>query len=693
MMNKYSFAFFLIPIAAAAQQPQPSRLETDTVQLAEVTVRGYETNRSLIETAASINTLSARDLVQRFGQPTLVPAFNTLPGVRMDERSPGSYRLSIRGSLIRSPFGVRNVKIYWNELPLTDAGGTTYLNALDVRSVGRVEVIKGPSGSLYGAGTGGTVLLGGQSGSVGQQANRAEVGALVGSYGLAGQTYTLQTGKNNAAISLSYGHLQSAGYRENSRMYRDNLNLNATFAVNPKQTISVIGLYSDLMYQTPGGLTQAQYRANARQARPATRVSPGSVDQRAAIYQKTGYLGFSHQYRWNDRIQNTTVVYGSITDFANPFITNYEKRADQGVGGRTVTRWQMIQEGVPTQLVFGGEWQQNFTVDRNYGNRAGQPDTLQADDELRASQSVIFAQLEATLPLGIIATAGISRNEVSYQFTRFSVQPVVAQPRGFDPVWLPRAALLKKLGANVSVFASVSTGYSAPTIQEVRPSEGTFNPTLEPERGTNLEAGVRGRLSRFQFDLAAYQFRLRQTIVRRSVESGAEYFINAGATDQKGLEAQLAYALVVPKPAHFWQTVRVWNSTTLTNYRFRNYQQGDVNVSGNRVTGVPPTVVVTGIDAETRAGFYAHLTHQFIDQFPLDDANTAQSDVARLLNATIGYRKTLASRWTLEAYLSGDNLLDQTYSLGYDLNAFGGRYYNASPGRNLTGGVKLAVRW
>ncbi|WP_310586589.1 TonB-dependent receptor [Larkinella insperata] len=683
----------LLPIAVAAQQPSSTRLETDTVQLAEVTVRGYETNRSLMETAASINTLSARDLNQRFGQPSLVPAFNTLPGVRMDERSPGSYRLSIRGSLIRSPFGVRNVKIYWNELPLTDAGGTTYLNAVDVRSVGRVEVIKGPSGSIYGAGTGGTVLLGGQTSSVGQQANRAEVGALVGAYGLSGQTYTIQTGKNNAAISVNYGHLQSNGYRENSRMYRDNLNLNATFAVNPKQTISIIGLYSDLMYQTPGGLNQAQYLADPRQARPATRVSPGSVGQRAAIYQKTGYLGFSHQYRWSDRIQNTTVVYGSLTDFANPFITNYEKRADQGIGGRTVTRWQMIEEGVPTQLVFGGEWQNNFTVDRNYGNRAGQPDTLQADDELRATQSVIFAQFEATLPLGIIATAGISRNEVAYQFTRFSVQPVVAQPRGFDPVWLPRVALLKKIGENVSAFASLSTGYSAPTIQEVRPSEGTFNPTLEPERGTNLELGVRGRLNRFQFDLTAYQFRLRQTIVRRSVESGAEYFINAGATDQKGLEAQLSYAIVVPKPANFWQNVRVWNSTTLTNYRFRNYQQGDVNVSGNRVTGVPPTVVATGIDAETKLGFYAHVTHQFIDRFPLDDANTVRSDVARLLNATIGYRKTLASRWTLEAYLSGDNLLDQTYSLGYDLNAFGGRYYNASPGRNLTGGVKLAVRW
>ncbi|GAB3275875.1 TonB-dependent receptor [Larkinella harenae] len=692
-MNKYGYAFLFLPFSLFAQQPQSSRLESDTVQLSEVTVRGYETNRPLVETAASVNVLSARELTQRFGVPTMVPAFNTLPGVRMDERSPGSYRLSIRGSLIRSPFGVRNVKIYWNELPLTDAGGNTYLNGLDVRSISRVEVIKGPAGSLYGAGTGGTVLFSGAGSSTGESSNRAEVSALMGAYGLSGQNYSVQTGKNNAAISLNYGHLQSGGYREHSRMYRDNLSLNGTFAVNPKQTVSVMGLYSDLVYQTPGGLTAAQFQQNPRQARPATRVTPGSVGQQAGIYQKTGYLGFSHQYRWSDRIQNTTVIFGSLTDFSNPFISNYERRVDQGFGARTVTRWQMIEEGVPTQLVFGGEWQQNFTVDRNYGNRGGQPDTLQADDELRASQSVIFAQLEASLPWGIIATAGLSRNEVAYRFTRFSQVPIIAQPRGFEPVWLPRVALLKKIGEDISVFASVSTGYSSPTIQEVRPSEGTFNPTLEPEQGTNLEAAVRGQLDRFQFEVAVYQFRLRQTIVRRSVESGAEYFINAGATNQKGLETQLAYNLVVPKPAGFWKTVRVWNNATLTNYRFQNYQQGAVDVSGNRVTGVPPITIVTGFDAETRLGVYAHLTHQYIDKFPLDDANTVQADIARLLNATVGFRKNVAKRWMVDAYVSGDNLLDQTYSLGYDLNAFGGRFYNAAPRRNLTGGVRLAVKW
>jgi iron complex outermembrane receptor protein len=61
--------------------------------------------------------------------------------------------------LLRSPFGVRDVKIYFDEIPLTDAGGNTYLNAIDIGNIRHVEILKGPDGSLFGANSGGVVLL------------------------------------------------------------------------------------------------------------------------------------------------------------------------------------------------------------------------------------------------------------------------------------------------------------------------------------------------------------------------------------------------------------------------------------------------------------------------------------------------------------------------------------------------------
>lgn len=676
----------------------PTSLD-DTLQLNEVVVRGYATNRRLLETPASIGLLTRRDLNQRFGQPTLVPALNTLPGVRADERSPGSYRLAIRGSAIRSPFGVRNVKTYWNELPLTDAGGNTPLNALDVRALGRIEVIKGPSGSLYGAGTGGTILFSGLA--VPQNQTNVEVSGLAGSYGLYGNGIAVQTGKNNSAIALNYNHLQSAGYRDHSGLVRDNISLIGSFAVSEKQTISFLGLYSDLHYQTPGGLNDAQFRANPRASRPATRVLPGSAEQQAGIYQKLGYLGLSHEYRWNDRIQNTTVLYGSTTDFNNPFITNYERRADQGIGGRTVTQIRLSNGPLPTTFTIGAELLRTFIVDRNFGNRRGIPDTIQTDEELTARQSTLFAQAETELPARFRLTAGLSRNDVRYGFQRFPTRALNAQPaqlitRNFAPVWLPRIALQRTFGQNVSGFVSISTGYSAPSSQEVRPSAGGFNNTLNPERGTSYEVGLRGSALRSQlrFDVSVYQFELRETIVRRSNAAGAEFFVNAGRTDQRGLEAQLSYDFVAPSSGStgLFSLLRYWNSLTLTDYRFRDYQQGTTDLSNNRLPGVAPATLVTGLDAETKAGVYAHLTYQFLNPFPLNDANTVQSGPTQLLQATLGFRRTLG-HWTLDGYVSGDNLLNRTYSLGYDLNAIAGRYYNAAPTRNLIGGVRVSVKW
>src|SRR5215510_4370925 len=138
----------------SAQQSTPDSTQT----LQEVTVKAYEQNRKLMQVPASIAVISKTQLL-RFNNTSILPALNNNPGVKMEERSPGSYRLNVRGSSLRSPFGVRNVKTYYNDIPYTDPGGNTYLNQLSFYNIQSAEVIKGPGSSLYGAGTGGVLLL------------------------------------------------------------------------------------------------------------------------------------------------------------------------------------------------------------------------------------------------------------------------------------------------------------------------------------------------------------------------------------------------------------------------------------------------------------------------------------------------------------------------------------------------------
>ena len=149
-------------LTAGAQSISRDSLKKDSIHsvhnLSEVTIKAYLSDQTLLSAPASVSVLTPDQLKMQPGN-SLVPAMNTIPGVRMEERSPGSYRLAIRGSLIRSPFGVRDVKIYFDEIPLTDAGGNTYLAAIDVNSINNIEILKGPDGSLFGANTSGVVLL------------------------------------------------------------------------------------------------------------------------------------------------------------------------------------------------------------------------------------------------------------------------------------------------------------------------------------------------------------------------------------------------------------------------------------------------------------------------------------------------------------------------------------------------------
>src|SRR5690606_18427256 len=110
-MNRF-LIFLLILVIVPLKARSQSISVSDTTRLhGEVVVQAFSYDRPLHEIPAAVGFIGERDL-SRFSNTSFLPALNTIAGVRMEERSPGSYRLSIRGSTLRSPFGIRNVKVY-----------------------------------------------------------------------------------------------------------------------------------------------------------------------------------------------------------------------------------------------------------------------------------------------------------------------------------------------------------------------------------------------------------------------------------------------------------------------------------------------------------------------------------------------------------------------------------------------------
>lgn len=662
-----------------------------SLQLQEVVVHAFNYNGTLMRATSSVAVLHQEDL-QRYSNTSLLPAFNTVPGVRMEERSPGSYRFSIRGSLLRSPFGVRNIKIYWNNFPITDASGNTYLNLFDFHAISRAEVIKGPASSLYGAGTGGAVLL--ESSRVLRQDSGAAtsgtmIGALAGSYGLWGEHLFLSPTLGKVKSTLLQAHQQADGYREHSRMRRDFLSWSNAWGSN-RSKWQTHHFFAALQYETPGGLTAAQYLKNPRLSRPATATLPGAAAQQAGIYQHTLFSGITHQFSYSQRWSHDLAFFGGYTDFRNPFITNYEQRFETSIGLRALWTFRSSLLQNPLDLQAGTEWQYTSSRIDNFGNKQGVPDTVQSKDRFNVWQHFYFVQARWQARRFSLEAGG-SYNVLNYYIDRLFPRSIIPGSVLFNPTVLPRWAV-NYAWSHVSLYATVSKGYAPPTLAEIRPSEGSIYRNLQAETGWNRELGLRMQVLKNQlyFNVAAYDFRLQHTIVRRVAPNGGEYFVNAGATMQRGIEWYNRW-IVRQAQTGLIRKLIWWNSFTYQDYRFENYIVNTTNYSGKQVTGVPRFVEAHGIDLTASKAWTLSVTFSYTSRIPLNDGNNDFSAPYHLLNARWGHAFYL-SRYLVHAFLNIDNLLDENYSLGNDINAFGKRYYNPSPRRNFTIGFNVLRR-
>ncbi|MDB5256838.1 MAG: yncD, partial [Chitinophagaceae bacterium] len=430
---------------------------------------------------------------------------------------------------------------------------------------------------------------------------------------------------------------------------------------------------------------------NPRAARPASGSFNSAIDQKAAVYNKTAYIGLSHEVLINTHLRHVIALFGSITDFKNPFITNYEVRKENTGGLRTYIEWKdQFTETLHWKWNIGLEAQQTSSDIHNYGNHLGDQDTLQIADDLKAQQYFFFTQFSADINKRLIAEAAVSLNDYNYRYKNIHpLSEAEYKKINFKPQLLPRIALSYKINPALVWRASVSKGYSPPTLAEVRPSTNSIYTNLQPEAGWNYETGFRLQsfTQRFQADVVFFYFQLDQAIVRRQDTSGADYFVNAGSTHQKGLEIQLTMQLIEPGQFSFIRALQLRNGFTYYDFTFSNYQMASENYSHNKLTGVPPTTVVTSLYLQLPKEVYIFAQHNYTDRIPLNDANSVYANDYHLLQLKAGMKYAIGKGVTMEVFAGVDNVLNSKYSLGNDLNAVGGRYYNAVPNRNYYGGI------
>jgi len=141
--------------------------------------------------------------------------------------------------------------------------------------------------------------------------------------------------------------------------------------------------------------------------------------------------------------------------------------------------------------------------------------------------------------------------------------------------------------------------------------------------------------------------------------------------------------LIRQNNSSFIRGLQVNESVTLDKFTFSG--------SGNKLTGVPEQVIISSVQVKFPAYLFLFVQYNYTSSIPLNDANTAFAPHYNLLEAKVGWQHIFSKKTRFEIYAGADNILNEHYSLGDDLNAVGNRYYNPAALRNYYAGVKVTI--
>lgn len=411
-----------------------SAQKKDSAELiSEVRIDAYKKPAAFISSTKSVSIVS-ENLLNQNTPERMLESINQIAGARMEERSPGSYRISLRGSTLRSPFGVRNVKVYLDDFIFSDASGNTYFNVISPELIKKMEIFKGPESGDYGAVTGGTVLL------KTSDSEKTSANLSLGSYGTFNQSFDFSKQLGKHFIEIFQNYYQTDSYREQSKVVRKQVFLKDNFQYSERGTLKAMILYADLDYQTPGGLTLEQMQLNRKQARPATKTVPGAEDQDAGIRNKMILAGLSNEYRFNSDFSHFILIQGSYVDFENPFITNFENRFEKNFALRTHLNYEKNWDHIALAYRLGFEGGINDILIKNYDNNKGVEGNPQNFDKIKNTSGFYFFSQKLNIDEKLFTDISLSLNSNAYDWERFFPRNENGKTR-FKNQWLPNFGL------------------------------------------------------------------------------------------------------------------------------------------------------------------------------------------------------------------------------------------------------------
>jgi iron complex outermembrane receptor protein len=651
-----------------------------------ITVTSPRLERNLYDTPAAVSVTAAPDIREGQQRLQLDESLNTVPGLFFQNRYnfAQNLRLSTRGFGARAPFGIRGIRIQVDGIPYTLPDGQSQIDAVDLDSAQRIEVIRGPSSVQYGNASGGVIDITTARGD--DLPPGARLRQDVGSndyYKTTFQANGIQGENTHGIATMSW--LNYNGYRDQSEVEKGlfNARLSHEWSEGERLTATLNALHTPKA-EDPAALSAQQVKEDRRQATGnAKRLDSGQdVDQQTLglLYETQSFgegdLTVSTFFSRRDFRQQLPFPGDSLIAFDRQF---YGISSDYQQDSKLL--------GLPLTWVVGADLHRQPDERRRYNvSSSGEVNEQIQEENQNATTAAVFAQGDLALTKRFTLSVGTRFDQL-----RLSVDDqFITETNGDDSGSRTYDEVSGFVGASYriatrqQVYATIGTAFEAPTFGEFANPDGSggFNSTIEPQQALNREIGVRGVLGEgLSYDLALFAITVDDEILPYE-QAGDErtYYENAVKTERNGVELGINWDV-----SYVW---RVTSALTLADYNFEKFEDRNGNdFSSNRLPGLPREQLVTEVEWKGQGQLFAALETQYVGDLYADNSNKTEVSDYWLVGVRAG-DTFLLGRQSLSLYGGIRNLLDEDYSSNIRINAFGGRHFEPAPGRTFYAGLE-----
>jgi len=588
----------LLPMAAAtaaesaAPTPQTSNDGTSTSKnkpktLATIMVTAQKREQAAIDVPASVTSIDASSLASG-GLDRLSDYVAQIPGMSLTSIKPGENQITIRGITTGLSQSAPTTAVYIDDAPIGSVNaytaGSQLAPDIDPANLSRIEVLKGPQGTLYGAGAMGGMIryvttppdFQNLKGSVTVGGDSVDGG---GNGGVGRFYVNLPMGDNSQALQLSGFDQRYPGFIDdvNGRKNVNYAQLKGgraayTWIISPNWKVAASALYQ----RVHDGDNQTE-DVDAKTLKPLY----GDLTQQAYIPQPA-----------NTKLNVYNVsVHGNIGNVALVSSTTYQTIDANAIGDVTPTYGVLLGPllGIPdlgtgiSQLTSTKRFSQEFRLDSSA-----------LDDKLQYEGGLYFTREEDTnqvpgitpfftttlapipLPFDLIkAEIDSTYREYSayanatYAFTpKFSIQGGLRYSSDHQAYGQDYSGLLvgptplvvtdgREQGDKVTylltasyqpsdtqtLYARVANGYRPGGPNAVPPPSVFAAPkTFAPDSLTSYEVGYKSVMDdgRLSFEGALFTTNWKDIQIQTS-DAGFNFFVNGGAATSKGAEATLLF--------------------------------------------------------------------------------------------------------------------------------------------------------